>query len=537
VKRRYPIAAALAVTTLSLAACGGGSSSSSASASKSPSSADYATGGTFTLDLGSDPGSVNPYSSTGGLNRQIYAFAYDTLVGRGTDGNAVPQLATKWTVTPTSVTYTIRKGATCDDGTAVTPTLIANDFNYIKDPATLSPWVQFSVPVKYTVAADDAAGTFTITSETAFGALLQGAGAVPIVCPSGTKDPKSIDHASAGSGPYKITEYASGDHYTMQVRSDYAWGPNGAKTSAPGTPKTVKIAFAANESTMANQLIGGQINAAQITGPDRARLDATPTLKRFDVPVIVGEVNFNEAAGRVFDDQAVRVAAAQAINRDELAPVSTSKQGTLAKNLIAEKPVTCPGDETTGSLPSFDVSKANAALDAAGWTKGANGTRQKDGKPLTVKVIYQTGAPQTASAVELLGQQLGAAGIGTNLVGLTNAAFLQTLYQTADFDIFYSAINVDFPYMATTFFGGPTPAKGGRNSGDIQNQDFNTLSAQAAAAPADKACALYTQAHKALFKSADVVPVSNGDRPFYTSKATLQTVGLFAVPMSIKLLK
>jgi peptide/nickel transport system substrate-binding protein len=299
----------------------------------------------------------------------------------------------------------------------------------------------------------------------------------------------------------------------------------------------VTIAFAANESTMANQLVSGQINAAQITGPDRARLDSTPGIKRFDVPVIVGEVNYNEAPGRVFNDTQVRTAATQALNLKELIPVSTANQGKPATNLIAEAPVACPGNETQGSLPSFNVSKANQALDSAGWTKGADGIRQKDGKPLTVKVIYQTGAPQTASAVELIGQEFKAVGINSNLVGLTNAAFLQDLYQTADFDIFYSAINVDFPYMATTFFGGPTPAQGGRNSGDIVNADFNKLSAQAAAAPASQACTLWKQAHESLFKRADVVPISNGDRPFYTSKATLQTVGLFAVPTSIRLLK
>ncbi|SDU85015.1 peptide/nickel transport system substrate-binding protein [Microlunatus sagamiharensis] len=524
-----PAVAAASLLTL-LAACGGGGDAGGTTSQGAPQ-----VDGTFTMNLGSDPGSVNPYKSTGGFNRQVYAFAYDTLVGRGADGKPVPQLATSWEVKGDSVTYTLGQAATCDDGQKLKPSDIEADFNYIKDPKTLSPWVALSVPVAYTVSSDDAAGTFTITSKKPFGSLLQGAGAVPIVCPAGLKDPDSIEHASAGTGPFKITNYVSGDHYDFERRDGYTWGPAGAATSTPGVPKKVTIAFVANESTMANQLVSGQINAAQITGPDRARLDKTPGVQRFDVPVIVGEINFNEAAGRLFNDEQLRQAAASAVNRDDLAPVSTANQGTLATNLIAEAPVACPGDETTGALPTFDVAKANSVLDAAGWTKGADGTRTKDGKPLTVKVIYQTGAPQTASAVELLGQQLKAAGIGSDLVGLTNAAFLESLYTTADFDIFYSAINVEFPYMATTFFGGATPADGGRNSGDIRNPQFEELSAQAAAAPAEEACPLWTKAHQELFKRADVIPVSNGDRPFYTSKATLQTVGLFAVPTSIRL--
>ena len=531
---QFRMIAGAAVMALALAACGGGSSSTSSSSTGGSGGAPV-TGGTFTLALGSDPGTVNPYKSTGGLNRQVYAFAYDTLVGRGSDGKPVPQLASSWTTSDTSVTYTIKTGVTCSDGTALKPSDIAADFTYIEAPATLSPWVALSLPVKYTATADDAKNTVTITSATAFGSLVQGAGAIPIVCPAGLKNMAGLDHTSSGTGPYKITDYVSGDHYTMAVRSDYTWGPAGAATSAAGTPATVKINFVANESTMANQLVSGQINAAQITGPDRARLDNQSGIKRFDIPVIVGEVNYNEASGRIMSDTAVRIAATQALNRADLVPVSTANLGTPASNLIAEAPVACPGDETTGNLPAFDLAKAQAALDAAGWTKGSDGIREKGGKKLTLKVIYQTGAPQTASAVELIGEQFKAAGIGTNLVGLTNAAFLDTLYTTADFDIYYSAINVEFPYMATTFFGGATPAKGGRNSGAIANTEFEQLSAKAAAAPADQACALWTQAHQSLFKRADVVPISNGDRPIYASKATLRTVGLFAVPTSIRL--
>jgi peptide/nickel transport system substrate-binding protein len=529
--RNVVCVARIAAVAVALAACGGGGGTGS----NSDALGNPATGGTFTLALGSDPGTVNPYKSTGGVNRQVYAFAYDTLVGRGTDGKAVPQLSSSWTTTDTSVTYTIKTGITCSDGTPLKPSDIAADFNYIKAPATLSPWVALSLPIDYTAAADDAKNTVTITTHAPFGALVQGAGAIPIVCPAGLKNQASLDHASNGTGPYEITDYVSGDHYTMKVRPDYTWGPAGAATSVAGTPTMVKLAFVANESTMANQLVSGQISAAQITGPDRKRLDAQPGIRRFDIPVIVGEVNYNEAVGRIMNDTAVRVAATQAINRADLVPVSTAGTGTPATNLISEAPVACPGDETTGSLPAFDLAKAQQALDAAGWTEGADGIRQKAGKPLTLKVIYQTGAPQTASAVELLGQQLKAAGIGTDLVGLTNAAFLESLYTTADFDIYYSAINVEFPYMATTFFGGATPANGGRNAGAIANPEFEQLSAQAAATPSDRACPVWAQAHTSLFKRADVVPISTGDRPIYASKATLDTVGLFAVPTSIRL--
>jgi peptide/nickel transport system substrate-binding protein len=530
-KRKYPFAAGIAIASIVLSACGGGGGATG-SGNETPLS-----GGTFTMALVTDPGSIHPYKATGGTNRQIFAFSYDTLVARTPEGKVVPRLASKWDVAPDSVTYTLRKDVTCEDGTPLTATAVADDFNYIKDPKTRSAWVNLTVPMPYTVSSDDAAGTVTIKTEQPFGFLLEGAGSLPIVCPAGLKDPASIEHASNGTGPYKITRYVASDHYLFEAREGYKWGPDGATNSEPGSPKTVKIVFVQNESTAANQLVSGQINAVQITGPDRERLDSNNSLKRFDIPVIVGELNSNQAPGRLLADPQLRVAAAAALDRTPIAKVGTNGQGTVATNMLVVKPVACPGDETTGALPDFNVDAAKQALESAGWTAGSDGIRQKDGKKLTLRLIYQVGAPQTVSAVELIAQQWKAAGIGTELKGLAQAAFLEALYTTGDFDIFYSGINVEFPFMMTTFYGGGSPAKGSRNAGNIANQEFEALSAQALSVGGAEGCELWKRAHQSLLKRADVVPISVGNRPFYASKATLQTVGLHAVPTSIRLYK
>ena len=321
----------------------------------------------------------------------------------------------------------------------------------------------------------------------------------------------------------------------MEAREGYKWGPDGATNSAPGSPKTVKIVFVQNESTAANQLVSGQINAVQVTGPDRARLDADKTLKRFDIPVIVGELNANEAAGRILADEQVRLATASALDRAPVAKVGTNNLGEVATNMIVVKPVACPGDETTGALPDFNVDNAKRTLEAAGWVAGSDGIREKGGKKLVLRLIYQIGAPQTVSAVELISQQWKAAGIGTELKGLAQAAFLEALYTTHDFDIFYSGINVEFPFMMTTFYGGAPTDKGSRNAGGIANKEFESLSAQALGVGGAEGCALWKQAHQSLLKRADVIPISVGNRPFYARKATLETVGLHAVPTSIRL--
>jgi peptide/nickel transport system substrate-binding protein len=49
---------------------------------------------------------------------------------------------------------------------------------------------------------------------------------------------------------------------------------------------------------------------------------------------------------------------------------------------------------------AFNVAKANALLDAAGWKRGPDGIRAKNGVKLTLVAVIQTGAPNVDNEVE-----------------------------------------------------------------------------------------------------------------------------------------
>ena len=81
-KRKVPVALATAMASILLTGCGGtGTSGGSAGEGQAPLSE-----GTFIMNLGTDPGTVHPYKTTGGTNRQIFAFSYDTLVSEMRQG-------------------------------------------------------------------------------------------------------------------------------------------------------------------------------------------------------------------------------------------------------------------------------------------------------------------------------------------------------------------------------------------------------------------------------------------------------------------
>ena len=94
-------------------------------------------GGTVIVRAQEDIDTFNPAIDNGTyLDFSTYAFTYDTLATLSPQGNLRPGLATKWTGTPLKVTFWIHKGATCDDGTPVTPAVIANSMNYYANPKT-----------------------------------------------------------------------------------------------------------------------------------------------------------------------------------------------------------------------------------------------------------------------------------------------------------------------------------------------------------------------------------------------------------------
>ena len=351
----------LCVTAALLAACGGDDGDSDSNSDEKAAS-EYADGGTFTMALKGDPGKLDPQSSASSQLFTVNQLAYDNLVAVNGDTGAVEsQLAKEWAVDGTTVTLTLNDGITCSDGSDFTATTAADNLAYVADPKNKSPFLGTFLPVGATAEADDAAGTVTITLAAPAPFVLNGLASLPMVCDAGMTDRKSLDATTAGTGPYVLTEAVPGDHYTYEIRDGYTWGPNGATTAEEGMPDTVVMKIVENETTTANLLASGEINAAQVLGPDVERLEAQD-LFAAETPALMGEQWYNHNEGHATSDPAVRMALTQALDLAELASVSTAGAGTPATTLAAIPPVACPGDSVSGSLPAQDVDAATAAL-------------------------------------------------------------------------------------------------------------------------------------------------------------------------------
>jgi peptide/nickel transport system substrate-binding protein len=467
-------------------------------------------GGTFTMTLSADPGNLDPQSGASSALFQVTQFAYDTLLSMAPeDGSIQSQLATEWSVDGTTVTLTLGDGITCSDGAPLTASDVVANLDYVGNPENQSPFLGTYYPFGATAVADEAARSVTITLPAPAPFVLNGLAELPIVCAAGMADRAALASATAGTGPYVLTEAAPGDHYTYAIRDGYAWGPGGAATDVAGMPDTVVLRIVENPATAANLLLTGDVNAALVTGPDAQRLEQED-LFFTETAVLMGEMWFNHAEGRPASEPAVRQALVQAVDLAQLQQVLTAGQGSPATTFATLAPVACPGDSVSAALPAYDVEAAGRILDEAGWVLADDGTRTRDGQPLSVTFLHDTGAgPAGLAAAELATEQWTALGVSVVDKAQGGTATQETLFGTGDWDIAWVALNVSSPDQLVPFLSGPGLAEGGANFAAVANADYEAGVQAASALQGTEGCPTWLEAESRLVAGADVVPFAN----------------------------
>ncbi len=495
----------------------------------------YATGGTFTLVLSGDMGVFDPYRGNIAYTSNL---AYDSLVNLRPDGVFVSGLAERWAADARQATFTLRRGVTCSDGTPLTASQVAEDLNYIGDPKNKSLQYGLNTPITpFTVTGDDRTGTVKVRmGKDPFGFLLNTIGLAPIMCGKGLKNPKLLEKASDGTGPFVLSSVVPGQSYTFTVRKDYRWGPGGAGTKVPGTPAKIVLRVVPSETTAANLLLSGEVNMALVDGPDRTRLEARG-LKRLKVPTTGTGLRFNQREGRPAADDRVRKALVEALNLGDIVKVSTGGAGSAASGLVLVEPRACAGDTVRGQLPRYDIAAAESLLDAAGWVKGPNGVRTKGATPLTIDLHYMPSVSiQNKPAAELMAEEWKAVGVRVKLTVDTSVSNTETLFKTGNWDVQTTMGNAYLPTAWVPYLSGPFPPKG-TNLGGV-NKQYDALVAKAMPLTPPQACGYWNQAEQELYKQLDIVPISNRPRLYYLNKAQAATVGYEQpIPTSIRVLR
>ena len=126
---------------------------------------------------------------------------------------------------------------------------------------------------------------------------------------------------------------------------------------------------------------------------------------------LFGHFDFN-LSHPPFEEHPVREAIRYAINREELRRTIGHGIGIIQES---PTPPTHPMFDPHIKTVPFDLAKANAILDGAGWKRGNDGIRVKNGKQLTVGFASSSGTPDVDARLELVRTWWKQAGIGLDV--------------------------------------------------------------------------------------------------------------------------
>ena len=355
-------------------------------------------------------------SAISSFQGHIWGHVTDKLIYVDAEGKVSPWLVERWEQNEKATEFTLhlKNGVSFSDGEPLdAKAVIANlDIWYAgRKSEGINPIGLF--PKTYDHAeAVDASTVKVIFKKPTLGFIptLGYHGSI-LVSPKSIAQPASAQadlSKTAGSGPYVVQTWKEGDHVTLVKRKDYNWGPAAVGHTGPAFLDTITYKLVSEPSLRVASVQSGQADVAYNASPQELK-----SLKEegFTVatPRYLGFVNGWAVNTKLppYDDVKVRQALQAGINRQEIIDTVYTPDWHLATSFIQSN---VPGATDQSALLTYDPATAEKLLDEAGWVKGPDGTRSKDGKPLSLTIHSNPYLATSKSVDELISQQLGKLG-------------------------------------------------------------------------------------------------------------------------------
>lgn len=429
------LTASVAAAALLLAGCGGGGAAATGSSSTP------VNGGVLkyrsTNVQGTDPAVNTGYGPVVGLRGVV-----DSLVFNVADGSFAPWLATEWTVNDDATHYefTLRDGVTFSNGEVLDSAAVKKSFDALRAQgakyAVVNSWIgqldEISTPDASTVVFDFASPNSSFlqaVSTTSLGIVAPETSALSF-------DQRQEGDTIIGSGAFTISEYRGDEGYVLSRRKDYAWPPASAENQGPARLSTIEVYTTPDNSIAASQLRSGELDLLHNTEPaDKTDFAASDeiTIRREPLPgSALGFVTNVDAPG--LDDVNVRRALALAIDRKAVLERASTIDIAPTSVFAASNPFWTDQSD----LIKTDAAESEKLLDAAGWIKGKDGYREKDGKRLSFDLIYSASTVSHEPNIAVVQSQWKKIGVELKFRSLT-AAELNQQTQSGNFSLTWAS--------------------------------------------------------------------------------------------------
>lgn len=411
-------------------------------------------GGEITVGIAQDlDDSLDPHQTVAAGTREVLFNIFEGLVKPNSDGEMIPAVAEKYTLSEdgTTYTFTLRDGVKFHNGQTVTAEDVVYSINRCAavPEGQEKPLVAAFSAVKSVEALDEKTVAVTIAQRDLEFISYMTAAIIPA-------DYENQDTAPVGTGPFRFVSRTPQQDFVMERFEDY-WG-------APAWLDKVTYKICENADALVMNLNGGSIDlCAHLTSAQASQLNQS-------FQVLEGTMNLVQAIylnnqAKPFDNQLVRQALCYAIDRQGIMDMVADGHGTAVGSSIYPAFTKYFLPELVDKYP-HDVAKAKELLAQAGYPDGFDMT-------ISVPNNYQ---PHMDTA-EVVAEQLREAGINVTIQPVEWSTWLDTIYNGRQFQA--TVVGVDAANMTARAMLERFTSDYGKNFINYNNPAYDALFQQA----------------------------------------------------------
>lgn len=502
-------------------------------------------GGLLRLLFWQAPTILNPHLAQGPKDFNAASIVLEPLADFAPDGSLVPKLAAE---IPTagngiaadgkSVIWKLLPSVQWSDGQPFTANDVKFTFDYVSNEATAATTIQYYKGVDSVQVVDDhtvkvnfkgpAPGWYTVF-----------VGVNGMILPQhllkdaiGAKARTDLFNLKpVGTGPYKVDDFKPGESVQYSINDQYRdpVRPSFDQITITDSPDALTAArkvLQTGEADFAWNLQVDPVQLKELADGGKGVVEVPPfsAIQKIQINLsdprkdVNGEMSSLAAPHPWQSDLNVRRAYTLAIQRDVIAQQFYGMTGIATSNILVA-PANYVSKNTSWS---YNLEQAGQLLDTAGWTKGSDGIRQKDG--VRMSLVFQAPVnPVWQQQQDMIKGDFEKLGIPVQIKPIDAQVFFDPAPSSPDtYTHFYADIQMftngpasPFPldYM-TAWYGGAEniPQQGNQWSGrDVerwQNDEFNRLyqQAQSELDPAKQAL-LFVQMNDLVVNNVVEIPI------------------------------
>jgi peptide/nickel transport system substrate-binding protein len=371
------------------------------------------------IGVDEDLSTLDIQAARGNIGLQMGALFYNGLTALDENGNVVPGLAKDWDISEDGLEYTfyLQEGVKYHNGKEFVADDVKFSIERYLTPEVGFPFVTDFEKIEEIEIIDDYTIKFKLSGK--YSPFLSGlaSGLRGMVCPDAYSDDEIPEFLGTpiGTGPYKFTEWSTGNYLKMEANEDYWAG-------AP-TVKNITFKIIPDASVRITALKTGDIDICMRPALSLISNELKePSSDEYKFVTIPGSINsahrfcFNtigstndDERGAIFDDVRMRRAVQMTLDPQEINDAIFDGLAETADDIYAEDTF---WDVDVERVPQ-DIEKAKELMAEAGYPDG-----------VTID-MFAAEPSNIAKVTEVVQAQLAEIGMDVNIEVLEWSAWLQ----------------------------------------------------------------------------------------------------------------